>query len=78
MEDYKIKEEIWIEKYRPFRLDQVAGQEEIIERLKSYVATKNFLISSFPDLRVSEKLLLQFRLLGKFMGKIAGVKILTN
>jgi replication factor C small subunit len=40
MEDYKIKEEIWIEKYRPVRLDQVAGQEETIQRLKSYVATK--------------------------------------
>ncbi|BBL65570.1 Replication factor C small subunit [Methanosarcina mazei TMA] len=41
MEDFKIKEEIWIEKYRPVRLNQVAGQEETIERLMSYVATKN-------------------------------------
>lgn len=41
MEDYTIKEEIWIEKYRPVRLDQVVGQEETIERLKSYVATKS-------------------------------------
>jgi replication factor C small subunit len=41
MEDSTIKEEIWIEKYRPIRLDQVTGQEETIERLKSYVATKN-------------------------------------
>ncbi|WP_292372071.1 replication factor C small subunit [Methanosarcina sp. UBA411] len=41
MEDSTIKEEIWIEKYRPVRLDQVTGQEETIERLKSYVATKN-------------------------------------
>ncbi|MGB9929118.1 MAG: replication factor C small subunit [Methanosarcina sp.] len=41
MEDYTIKEEIWIEKYRPIRLDQVIGQEETIERLKSYVATRN-------------------------------------
>ncbi len=41
MEDYTIKEEIWIEKYRPVRLAQVAGQDEVIERLKSYVATKN-------------------------------------
>ncbi len=41
MEDFKIKEEIWIEKYRPVRLSQVAGQEETIERLMSYVATKN-------------------------------------
>ena len=41
MEDSKIKEEIWIEKYRPVKLDQVAGQDDTIERLKSYVATKN-------------------------------------
>jgi replication factor C small subunit len=41
MEDSTIKEEIWIEKYRPIRLDQVVGQDETIERLKSYVATKN-------------------------------------
>jgi len=41
MEDSKIKEEIWIEKYRPVRLNQVAGQDETIERLMSYVATKN-------------------------------------
>ncbi|MDQ1274549.1 MAG: replication factor small subunit, partial [Euryarchaeota archaeon] len=35
MEDSKIKEEIWIEKYRPVRLHQVAGQDETIERLMS-------------------------------------------
>ncbi len=34
-------EEIWIEKYRPKILDEVAGQEEIVERLKAYVKTKN-------------------------------------
>jgi replication factor C small subunit len=41
MEDYAIKEEIWIEKYRPVKLDQVVGQDETIERLKSYVKTRN-------------------------------------
>jgi len=34
-------EAIWIEKYRPKSLDEVAGQEEIVERLKAYVKTKN-------------------------------------
>ena len=34
-------EDIWIEKYRPKILDDVAGQDEIIERLKAYVKTKN-------------------------------------
>jgi len=33
--------EIWIEKYRPRNLDEVAGQKEIVERLRSYVATRN-------------------------------------
>ena len=36
-----IKEEIWIEKYRPDRLDDIVGQDEIIRRLKSYVKTRN-------------------------------------
>jgi replication factor C small subunit len=36
-----IKEEIWIEKYRPEKLDDIVGQDEIIKRLKSYVKTKN-------------------------------------
>ena len=34
-------EDIWIEKYRPKILDDVVGQDEIIERLKAYVKTKN-------------------------------------
>ncbi|WP_300608793.1 replication factor C small subunit [Methanohalophilus sp.] len=36
-----MKEEIWIEKYRPQKLSDVVGQTEAIERLKSYVSTKN-------------------------------------
>ena len=34
-------ENIWIEKYRPKILDEVVGQDEIVERLKAYVKTKN-------------------------------------
>ena len=33
--------EIWVEKYRPKTLDEVVGQEEIVERLKSYAAAAN-------------------------------------
>jgi replication factor C small subunit len=32
---------IWIEKYRPVRLADIVGQDEIVERLSSYVKTKN-------------------------------------
>jgi replication factor C small subunit len=32
---------IWIEKYRPVRLRDIAGQDEIIERLESYVRNGN-------------------------------------
>ncbi len=32
---------IWIEKYRPVRLSDIVGQEAIVERLASYVKTKN-------------------------------------
>ncbi|PSQ22123.1 replication factor C small subunit, partial [Halobacteriales archaeon QS_9_67_15] len=31
------REEVWIEKYRPQRLDKIVGQEGIVERLQSYV-----------------------------------------
>jgi len=34
-------EDIWIEKYRPKILNEVVGQDEIIERLKAYVKHKN-------------------------------------
>lgn len=34
-------QEIWIEKYRPKNLSEVVGQQEIVERLKSYIRTKN-------------------------------------
>jgi len=34
-------EDIWIEKYRPKVLNDVVGQNEIIERLRAYVKTKN-------------------------------------
>jgi replication factor C small subunit len=34
-------ENIWIEKYRPKKLDEIVGQDEIVERLKAYVKTKN-------------------------------------
>lgn len=33
--------EIWTEKYRPKTLDEVVGQDEIVERLKSYVRSRN-------------------------------------
>jgi replication factor C small subunit len=32
---------IWIEKYRPVRLADIVGQDDIVERLTSYVRTKN-------------------------------------
>ncbi len=34
-------EEIWVEKYRPQKLSDIIGQEEITKRLQAYVATRN-------------------------------------
>ncbi|ABN06689.1 replication factor C small subunit [Methanocorpusculum labreanum Z] len=35
-----VSPEIWIEKYRPKNLAEVVGQQDVVERLRSYVATK--------------------------------------
>ncbi|RLM56604.1 replication factor C small subunit [Halobellus sp. Atlit-31R] len=38
-EDVPAGREIWIEKYRPQQLEEIYGQAEIVDRLRSYVAT---------------------------------------
>ncbi|MEM0493107.1 MAG: replication factor C small subunit [Candidatus Thermoplasmatota archaeon] len=40
MKEYHASQDIWIEKYRPARLDDIVGQDAIIERLKAYAKTK--------------------------------------
>jgi replication factor C small subunit len=34
--------EVWTEKYRPRKLEEVKGQEEVVSRLRAFVASKNF------------------------------------
>ncbi|MGC9137404.1 MAG: replication factor C small subunit [Thermoplasmata archaeon] len=43
-------EDVWVEKYRPSKLDDIVGQDYIVERLKAYVKEKNMphLIFSGP------------------------------
>jgi replication factor C small subunit len=36
-----LESEIWVEKYRPRTLDEVVGQDNIVQRLKGYVSRKN-------------------------------------
>lgn len=45
-----MNNELWIEKYRPIRISDIFGQEEIVNQLKSYITTKNIphLIFSGP------------------------------
>ena len=38
---FRSNHTIWIEKYRPRRLDDIVGQNDIVVRLKSYVKTGN-------------------------------------
>lgn len=33
--------ELWVEKYRPHRLDEIVNQREVVERLKEFVKEKN-------------------------------------
>src|SRR5271157_34146 len=37
-----IEDIAWTEKYRPSKLDEVIGQDAIVQRLKAFVKTKSF------------------------------------
>jgi len=39
--DQSARREVWLETYRPERLDEIVGQESITERLKSYVQRRD-------------------------------------
>src|SRR3990172_7699458 len=32
---------VWVEKYRPARVEEIVGQGEIVERLRGYIRTRN-------------------------------------
>jgi len=65
-------EEVWVEKYRPKKLSEIAGQKEVIERLKSYVSKKNMpnmLFAGPPGIgKTTAALALAYELFGEAWG----------
>ena len=57
---------IWIEKYRPARLADIVGQDDIVERLSSYVKSGNLPHLLFTGSAAWEKRQLRSRSLGSF------------